>query len=232
MTHGIEPFNVLQGAVTLANALPYLPIGVHLAVVDPGVGSERRAVAVRAASERLFVGPDNGLLTLAADRSGNVVEAVELEALEPADGHGSGTFHARDVFAPAAARLVKGTGLSELGAPIDPGSLRRLEVPEPVSISGLVEVCVLAVDRFGNVALSGRLDSITEALAGAAELVLESTSGSMLASVHQTFSSVARGCGVVYVNAFGQAELAVREGSAAAALRVSSGDTIRVRAKP
>ncbi len=231
VTHGIEPFNVLQGAVTLANALPYLPAGVHLAVVDPGVGSDRRAVALRDAAGQLFVGPDNGLLLLAAEQAGRVSAAVELQAADPVAERGSATFHARDVFAPAAARLAQGTELSELGAQVEPDSLLRLQVPEPVHIHGQLEVCVLSVDRFGNVALGARVETITEMLPGQSELVLESTSGSIEASIGRTFASVAPGCGVVYVNAFGQAELGVREGSAAAALDVASGDAIRVRAK-
>lgn len=231
VTHGIEPFNVLQGAVMLASALPYLPCGVHLAVVDPAVGGDRRGIALKDASGRLFVGPDNGLLMLAADHPGRVDEAVELEAVKPPAGHGSATFHARDVFAPAAARLALGATLAELGAPVEPDSLCRLQLPEPVPIGGGVEVGALAVDRFGNIALPVRFGKITEALAGGAACVVESTCGSVEAAVGRTFSSVAPGRAVIYANAFGYAELAVREGSAAAVLGAARGDAIRIRTK-
>ena len=97
ITHGIEPQAVLQGAIVLRNTLPYFPLGVHLAVVDPGVGSERRAVALRTRDGRMFVGPDNGLLTLAATDIDAAHELVNFR-LEPV----SRTFHARDIFSPAA----------------------------------------------------------------------------------------------------------------------------------
>ena len=131
ITHGIPPQHVLQGAIVLANTLPYMPIGVHMAVVDPGVGGPRKAVAVRGADGRLYVGPDNGVLLVAADRLGGVAEAVELAntkyMLEPV----SRTFHGRDIFAPAAAHLACGVALEEFGEAIEAGDLERLEVPEP-----------------------------------------------------------------------------------------------------
>src|SRR5437762_11774899 len=131
ITHGIAPQAVLQGALTLANTLPYMPAGVHLAVVDPGVGSGRRALVLRDAAGRMYVGPDNGLLLPAADRFGGVVEAHELTnpayALEPV----SRTFHGRDLFSPAAAHLSAGVSLPELGPPVDPDALVPLDPPVP-----------------------------------------------------------------------------------------------------
>src|SRR5437763_6013657 len=125
ITHGIEPQRVLQGALVLANTLPYMPEGVHLAVVDPGVGSDRRSVALRGRDGRLYVGPDNGLLVVAAERLRGIDEAWELAnpafRLEPV----SHTFHGRDVFSPAAAHLAAGIEPAELGPPLDPGSLVR-----------------------------------------------------------------------------------------------------------
>ena len=115
ITHGIEPQNVLQGALVLASTLPYMPDGIHVAVVDPGVGGDRKPLALRGAGGRLFVGPDNGLLLVAADRLGGVEEAVELVEpayrLEPV----ARTFHGRDVFVPAAAHLAVGVPLADLG---------------------------------------------------------------------------------------------------------------------
>ena len=119
LTHGIPRQDVETGARVLARSLPFGPAGVHLAVVDPEVGARRRAVALLTAEEdRLLVGPDNGLLILAADRFGGVAEAVEISAsgwrLEPV----SATFHGRDVFAPVAARLAAGEPLAEAGTPL------------------------------------------------------------------------------------------------------------------
>jgi S-adenosylmethionine hydrolase len=130
VTHGVARHDVRSGALILRRALPYLPPGVHLAVVDPGVGGERRAVALRTADEdRLLVGPDNGLLSLAAASFAGAVEAVDVShsphRLEPV----SATFHGRDTFAPVAARLAEGAPLAEAGEPIDPADLVALELP-------------------------------------------------------------------------------------------------------
>jgi hypothetical protein len=129
ITHGLPRQDVRAGAISLAGALPYTPQGVHLAVVDPDVGAQRRAVALRLADERVLVGPDNGLLWLAAEQSEGVVEAVDIARspyrLEPV----SATFHGRDIFAPVAARLAAGAPLAESGDPLDPTELVRLELP-------------------------------------------------------------------------------------------------------
>src|SRR3954452_14646550 len=114
ITHGIEPQAILQGAVVLRNTVPFMPVGVHLAVVDPDVGGDRRAVAVRTADGRTFVGPDNGLLTLAADELG-VEGAHELTDERYRLREVSRTFHARDIFAPAAAHLASGVPIHDLG---------------------------------------------------------------------------------------------------------------------
>src|SRR5580765_4203426 len=118
VTHGIPPQAVLQGALVLANTLPYMPVGVHLAVVDPGVGGPRRPLALRDREGRFFVGPDNGLLVPAAERAG-IAEACELANPAFALESISRTFHGRDLFAPAAAHLAAGVPLTDLGPPID-----------------------------------------------------------------------------------------------------------------
>src|SRR5919205_3248790 len=131
VTHGIEPQQVLQGALVLANTLPYMPVGVHLAVVDPGVGGPRRPLALRERDGRLYVGPDNGLLLPAVERFGGVVAAHELANPAYALDSVSRTFHGRDLFSPAAAHLALGVALEELGPPIDPEALAPLDLPEP-----------------------------------------------------------------------------------------------------
>src|SRR2546430_4932278 len=131
VTHGIPPQAVLQGALVLAATLPYMPVGVHLAVVDPGVGSARRPLALRDQEGHVFVGPDNGLLMPAAEAGGGIVAAHELVNPEYALQPVSRTFHGRDLFAPAAAHLALGVPLAELGPPLDPEVLVRLRLPEP-----------------------------------------------------------------------------------------------------
>ena len=128
ITHGIAPQAVTQGALVLARSVPYLPPAVHLAVVDPGVGSERRAVAIRTASGRMFVGPDNGLLAVAADAEG--IEGVR--SLTNPQYHleqVSKTFHARDLFSPVAAHLAAGASFDGLGDDVDPATLVRIQLP-------------------------------------------------------------------------------------------------------
>src|SRR4051812_34822210 len=120
ITHGIEPRQVLQGALVLANTVPYMPVGVHLAIVDPGVGSRRRCVVLTGADGRRYVGPDNGLLVPAAERFGGIVSANELTNPAYRLDSVSFTFHGRDVFSPAAAHLATGLGPDELGPALDP----------------------------------------------------------------------------------------------------------------
>src|SRR3954463_3658259 len=154
ITHGIRPGRVLQGALMLANTLAYMPIGVHLAVVDPGVGGIRRPLALCDGEGRLYVGPDNGLLLPAADRFGGVAEAHELANPAYALDSVSRTFHGRDLFSPAAAHLALGVPLGELGPPIDPQALVRLDLPQPEVGQQRIRALVLGVDRFGNIALN------------------------------------------------------------------------------
>src|ERR1700709_1795181 len=132
LTHGLDRHDIRTAALVLRRALPFCAPGVHLAVVDPGVGATRRAIALRTTDEdRILVGPDNGLLSLAAQRFGGIAEVVDVarsvHRLEPV----SATFHGRDIFAPVAAHLAAGAELADAGDPIDPESLTRLELPQP-----------------------------------------------------------------------------------------------------
>ena len=164
LTHGIPRHDVVQGAAVLANALPYTPAGVHLAVVDPGVGSPRKAVAVRVTDDdRILVGPDNGLLAPAIERLGGATEAADVSLsdvrLEPI----SATFHGRDVFAPIVAHLAVGATLADLGEPIDADELVQLERIEPIIDPGRRVVAAISyVDRFGNLALALSGDQLVD----------------------------------------------------------------------
>src|SRR3954469_22006881 len=129
LSHGVPRHDVRHGALTLRNALPYVPVGVHVAVVDPQVGTERRAVAVRCDDGRVLVGPDNGLLSLAWERAGGVVEAVDITRSPFRLAPVSATFPGRAVFAPVAARLARGATLAEAGDALDADELERLVLP-------------------------------------------------------------------------------------------------------
>ncbi|HWB56923.1 MAG TPA: SAM-dependent chlorinase/fluorinase [Gaiellaceae bacterium] len=234
LTHGIARHDVLQGALVLANALPYTPAGVHLAVVDPGVGSDRRPVALRSGDGRLFVGPDNGLLVVAADRVGGVAEAVELA--EPAYRleRVAHTFHGRDIFAPAAAHLAAGVELGQLGPGVEPESLARLELPEPEVGTRRIRATVLSVDRFGNVQLNlSTADLERVGIEPGTTVELGVGVERYYAVAARTFAEVRRGDIVLYEDASWTIALAINHGNAAEMFGVVSGQEIRLaRADP
>jgi S-adenosylmethionine hydrolase len=226
VTHGIRPGHVLQGALTLANTLPYMPAGVHLAVVDPGVGSGRRALALRDGEGRLHVGPDNGLLLPAAERFGGVAEAHELANAEYSLQPVSRTFHGRDLFSPAAAHLAAGVPLQKLGPPVDPGELVRVEIPEPEVGHTRIRAVALVVDRFGNVALNLRREHLDSELPAGSRIELRTRGEQFYAVSARTFADAPRGSLILYEDSYGSLALAVSRGSAAKLLRVEEGSEL------
>jgi S-adenosyl-L-methionine hydrolase (adenosine-forming) len=227
ITHGVRPGHVLQGALVLANTLPYMPAGIHLAVVDPGVGSGRRALALRDAAGRFHVGPDNGLLLAAADAFGGVAEAHELASPEYSLQPVSRTFHGRDLFAPAAAHLSAGVALESLGPPVDPEALVRIEIPQPEVGQNRVRAVALVVDRFGNVALNLRREHLGDLeLAAGTRVELVSRGERFYAVFARTFADAPRGALILYEDSYGSLALAVSRGSAAQLLRLEEGGEI------
>lgn len=229
VTHGIPPRAVLQGALVLANTLPYMPRGVHLAVVDPGVGSHRRALALRDAEGRLFVGPDNGLLLLAAERAG-IADAWELANPFYALEFVSRTFHGRDIFAPAAAHLAAGVPPAELGPPIDPDALVRLDLPEPVVHGNAVDTIALYVDSFGNIALNLTRDDIERAgVVPGTRLELDVAGERYYAVLARTFADAGPGDVILYEDSYRNMSVAVSNGDAAQLLHAAAGARLRIR---
>jgi len=226
ITHGIRPGHVLQAALMLANTLPYMPVGVHLAVVDPGVGGARRPLVVRDAEGRLYVGPDNGLLVPAAERSGGVVEAHELANPAYALESVSRTFHGRDLFSPAAAHLALGVSPGELGPPLDPEALVRLELPQPEVGQARIRATVLGVDRFGNIALNLRRDQLNDAIVPGTRVELAVASNRYYAVVARTFADAGRGQLILYEDSYRNVAVAISRGSAASLLGIGEGDEI------
>jgi S-adenosylmethionine hydrolase len=227
VTHGIRPGHVLQGAIVLANTLPYMPAGVHLAVVDPGVGSGRRALALRDGEGRLHVGPDNGLLLPAAEHFGGIDVVHELTASDYSLQPVSRTFHGRDLFAPAAAHLAAGVPIEELGPPVDPEELVRVEVPQPEVGNNRIRAVVLVVDRFGNLALHLRREQLDHLDLGAGTRVELTSRGERFFAVSaRTFADAPRGSLILYEDSYGSLALAVSRGSAAQLLRVEEGSEI------
>jgi len=227
VTHGVRPGHVLQGALVLANTLPYMPAGVHLSVVDPGVGSGRRPLALRDREGRLHVGPDNGLLLPAADAFGGVAQAHELANADYSLQPVSRTFHGRDLFAPAAAHLAGGVPLEDLGPPIDPEALVRIEIPQPEVGQNRIRAVALVVDRFGNVALNLRREHLADAELAAGTRVELITRGERFYAVSaRTFADAPRGALILYEDSYGSLALAVSRGSAAQLLRLEEGGEV------
>jgi hypothetical protein len=222
--HEIAPHDVRAGSLTLVRAVQYLAPGVVLGVVDPGVGTDRRAIAVEVAGgEAIFVGPDNGLLAPAVAMVGGAGRAVELTASEyllPAPGP---TFAGRDVFAPVAAYLAQGVDLAEFGPAVDPLSLRPGLVPLPRVEGDDLAAEVLWVDRFGNVQLNVGPDEV-EAMGE--RVAIRWAEQMRTASRATTFEDIGAGQLGLIVDSYGVMALALNRASAADELRIQAGDQV------
>lgn len=232
LAHGIPRHDVRVGALTLSSAIAFMPVGVHLAVVDPEVGASgehaRHAVALRTATDgQLLVGPDNGLLALACERLGGAVEAVEIgrsrERLEPV----STTFQGRDIFAPVAAALADGEPLAGVGEPLAVEELRSLELPSARPERGGLLVHVLHVDHFGNLTLDATHAQLSEAgVRIGMALTVQGSAAPRPGRYVSTFADVPGGELLLYEDARRMAALAVNRGSAAASLGVGLDDEL------
>lgn len=227
ITHGVPRHDVRAGALLLRGALPFMPAGVHLAVVDPEVGAERRAVALRLANGDTLVGPDNGLLWLAAEQAGGVQEAVEIGRsqfrLEPV----SATFHGRDVFAPVAARLAAGAPVGEVGDPHDPAELVVLELPRPRIEDGSLVAHAIYIDTFGNVQLDATHEHLNDVGLRLGHQV--SIGSGHQAEYVRTFADAPADQLLVYEDASRMLAIAVSRGSAATRLGLTIDDEIWIR---
>jgi S-adenosylmethionine hydrolase len=233
ITHGIPPQDVLHGALTLANTLPFMPPGVHLAVVDPGVGGSRRALALRDNEGRLHVGPDNGLLIPAAEKFGGIAEAHELTNPAYALESVSRTFHGRDLFSPAAAHLALGVDLAELGPPIAADALARLDLPQPEIGASRIRCTVLAIDRFGNVQLNlDRSHSDEAGIVPGTRIELQVGPERYFAVAARTFADARPGDLILYEDSYRNLSIAINGGSAASMFNISAGDDVRIHLEP
>jgi S-adenosylmethionine hydrolase len=229
ITHGIKPGRILQGALVLANTLAYMPSGVHLAVVDPGVGGSRRPLVLQDAEGRLYVGPDNGLLLPAVERFGGVAAAHELANPAYALERVSRTFHGRDLFSPAAAHLAAGVPIAELGPPIATDELVRIDVPELDIDGSTIRATVLAVDRFGNVSLNltrEQLEDVSVVPGSRVELARDSER--WFAVTARTFGDARVGELILYEDSYRNVAVAVSRGSAAELLGLDEGSELTI----
>ena len=227
LDHAIPRHDVLAGALTLASAVRFLPPGVVLAVVDPGVGTERRALGLRSEREGYhLVGPDNGLLMAAAERLGGVAEAVEIshspERLDPT----SSTFHGRDVFAPVAAALAAGEALGALGEPLPMQTLVRLELPSARAVAGALAAHVINRDGFGNLVLDATPQQLAALSAPQGSVGVVCDGRRHEALVAESFAVAPEGRLLLYEDSWGTLALAVNRGSAAELLGAGRGDEV------
>jgi S-adenosylmethionine hydrolase len=234
ITHGIGRHDVRQASGVLVDSIPYSPPGIHLAIVDPGVGGPRRAVAIRCeAEERIFVGPDNGLLPPAVDCFGGAVEAVDISASPFRLDSPSATFHGRDLFAPVAAHLAAGEPLAEAGVPIEPRDLERHPVARPRLEQHRVLAHADRVDGFGNIALDlTSEDLFGHPLAGAGRVSVGSRSRRVTASRATSFDGVAEGSALFYEDSSGRMAVAINRGDASEVLQIRTGDVVELEPAP
>jgi hypothetical protein len=217
------------------SAVPYLPIGTHVAVVDPGVGTARKGIAMQTARGDYLVGPDNGLLMPAAARLGGITRVHLLENPDYALPDVSSSFHGRDVFAPAAAHLADGVAIEELGRAVDPRRLLDLEWPRPDIQPGRLRASAIYLDTFGNVKLSALADDLESALPGLRfgdDIVIRigeaGTARVVPATWARTFGDVPEQAPLLTPDSYGRASLSVHQGSAAASYGIELDAVIEV----
>jgi S-adenosyl-L-methionine hydrolase (adenosine-forming) len=230
LTHEVPGFEIEAGAEILQHATRYMPKDVvYLAVVDPGVGTERRALALRAESGALLVGPDNGILVPAAEALGGISEAVLLTNGRYHVHPVSNTFHGRDVFSPVAAHLAAGVQLSELGEAVEPSSLARFEEPGGEEVGGgeSVTAHIISVDRYGNARLS--IGQEEWGLEYGTTVRVDVGEGEMDVRYLETFGSARTGELVLVPDSHWRLSLAINKGNAARALGLKISGKVRIR---
>lgn len=230
LTHAVPAHDVLRGALVLAASARFMPErAVFLAVVDPGVGTVRRALAVETASGATLVGPDNGLLAPAWEQLGGAARAVEITSERVLLHPVSPTFHGRDVFAPAAAHLAAGVAPAELGPAVDPAGLVRLTPLASRVEGGQLHGAVLLVDHFGNLSLNLSREELDRVGVGIGDPVEVHIGGQTYRlPFEETFSSVPAGRLVLHEDSFRSLAVAVNQGRAAERLNARSGDPVVV----
>lgn len=233
ISHAVRKYAIADGAFLLRAALPYFPVGVHVAVVDPGVGTPRRPIGIRTGRGDVLIGPDNGLLIPAAEALDGAAEARELTNRELWLPGASATFHGRDLFAPVAARLACGAAsFDEIGPPVPLPALVRLPAPEARVEPGVLETAVSYVDSFGNLRLAGGrrdLEAAVEGIGAGAALQVSIGPASLQARFVPSFGHVERGAVLLYVDSTGDLALAENQGNLADRVGATAGVRVEVR---
>jgi S-adenosylmethionine hydrolase len=238
ITHSVRKYAIRDGAYLLWSAVPWLPVGIHVVVVDPGVGTARLPIAIRAGRGDILVGPDNGVLRPAAAALGGIAEARILENRDLMLPRTASTFHGRDIFAPVAGHLAVGSRFEEVGPAVPVEALVPLEFPAPVARDGGLDTAVLFVDSFGNFRLAGvpaDLEAAVGPLTPGRPFVVELAAHDGRPAVAEampwcrTFGERPAGAPLLYENSFGQLAVADNQGNAAARLGVDPDRPARIR---
>ncbi|MCI0583205.1 MAG: SAM-dependent chlorinase/fluorinase [Chloroflexi bacterium] len=237
ISHSVRKFAILEGAYLLWSAVPWLPVGIHVAVVDPGVGSARLPIAIRVARGDILVGPDNGLLLPAAEVLGGAVEVRVIENREMLLPRRAATFHGRDVFAPLAAHLAAGRRFEEVGRATPLDGLASLRFPAPSIAPGRLETTVAWVDSFGNLRLFGTPDDLAATFGDipfGTTIAVDLQAGSdrparsEAAAWARTFGDLPIGSLLVYGDSSGMLAIAENQGSAAGRTGAETGTRVRL----
>ena len=231
--HLVAPQDVEQGATALATAMPFMPVGVHLALVDPMQDKAARGIAVATTDGSILIGPDNGLLSFAWAARGGVSEVVEITNEQLFRDTVHKTFRGRDVFAPVTAHLANGGRLDEVGPPIKASSLKTLAVREAVVDDDHVHAEIRTVDHFGNVSLNiARSDLEAAGIALGDTVELRCNGRTMTVPFTLTYGDVSAGRLALCEDSFRAVQLAVNAGHASRRLRVSRGDPVVIARVP
>ena len=238
ISHSIRKFAIRDGAFLLWSSLPWMPVGVHVAVVDPGVGTARRPIGLLTGRGDVLIGPDNGLLTAPAAALGGLVEARVLENREWMLGRISSTFHGRDIFSPIAAHLAVGGDFKAVGPVVDPASLVSIEFPAPVVAPDALDTSILYIASFGNMHLAGSGADIATAFGEAVpgtrfsvELAGEDGAASHVEEVPwvRTFGEAPTGSPMLYEDSSGRLAYADNQSDAARRLGARVDQLVRIR---
>jgi S-adenosyl-L-methionine hydrolase (adenosine-forming) len=229
LSHGVPPYDVRKGAAVASSGVHQLPGAIHVVVVDPGVGGERRDICIVTKNGTRLLGPDNGVLLPAASRAGGVDAAFAIEqsfsGVDPTP-----TFHARDVLAPAAAAIASGASPSELGSPVRPEDLAPAPFAECISENGYTLGEVLEADRFGSLRFNIPGERIDELGLRSARLEIGLGHNALDVPFARTFSDAEEGEPVVLVDASGWLTLAINQGDAQDRYSAAPGSRVRIRA--
>jgi len=238
ISHSVRKYAIRDGAYLLAGSLPWMPVGVHVAVVDPGVGTPRRPIGLLTARGDVLIGPDNGLLIPGAEALGGVREARVLENRDWMLERTSSTFHGRDIFSPIAAHLAIGGPFAEVGPEVEVGSLVEIEFPTPTVRDGSFESAVVYVDSFGNLRIAGESGDLARAVGELApgrvfevEFGPANGSGPIIetATWTKTFGDIPRGRPLLYEDSSGRLAYADNQADVARRLGVGVDRPVTIR---